>query len=146
MNVSAVKKSRREIHITHIDMRRLRELINVATEYDNGRDREYLAMLAEELDRAHIINSAETPPDIVTMNTKVRIKDLQTGNSTIYTLVFPRDAHINQSKLSVLAPLGTALLGYRVGDVIKWPVPAGMRHIQIEQILYQPEAAGDYYS
>jgi regulator of nucleoside diphosphate kinase len=143
--MSTVITNHREIYITHIDMRRLRELINVATEYDNGRDREYLSMLAEELDRAHIINSTETPPVIITMNTKVRIRDLQTGNSTIYTLVFPRDADINQSKVSVLAPLGTALLGYRVGDVIKWPVPAGMRHIQIEQILYQPEAARDYY-
>ena len=61
-----------------------------------------------------------------------------------YTLVFPADAEAVQNKISVLAPIGTALIGYRVGDVITWNVPGGMRMLRVEKIIYQPEAAGDF--
>jgi regulator of nucleoside diphosphate kinase len=62
-----------------------------------------------------------------------------------WTLVFPEDADIDQNRISVLAPIGTAMLGYSVGDTIEWPVPEGLRRIQVKEILYQPEAAGDYH-
>ena len=62
------------------------------------------------------------------------------------TLVFPADADIDAGKLSVLSPVGTALLGYAEGDTVEWEVPAGKRRIRIEKILYQPEAAGDFGS
>ena len=62
----------------------------------------------------------------------------------VYALVFPQDADLAQGKISVLAPIGTAMLGYRVGDVFSWQVPSGERRIKVEAILYQPEAAGDY--
>jgi regulator of nucleoside diphosphate kinase len=67
------------------------------------------------------------------------------GEEQVYTLVFPRDADTATGKISVLAPIGTAILGYRVGDMIEWQVPAGKRKLKIEEVIYQPEAAGDYH-
>ena len=62
-----------------------------------------------------------------------------------YHLVFPDSANVNQGKISILAPIGTALLGYKVGDIVRWKVPAGLTELKVEGILYQPEAAGDYH-
>ena len=81
----------------------------------------------------------------MTMNSRVRLKDLNSGDERIYTLVFPTEADVTQNKISILAPVGTAMLGYRVGDKIDWPVPSGMKTFRIEEILYQPEAAGDFH-
>ena len=78
------------------------------------------------------------------MNSSVRLKDLDTKKELTYTLVFPSDADAGQNRISVLAPIGTALIGYRVGDIITWEVPAGRRRLKVEKIIYQPEAAGDY--
>ena len=137
--------SERKIYITKFDKMRLTELVKVATEFGHSRDKEYLTALEEELDRAEALDSKDIPTDVVTMNSKVRVQDLDSGNEMVYSLVFPRDANIDQNRISILAPLGTALLGYRVGDVIEWKVPAGLRRIRVEEVLYQPEAAGDYH-
>jgi regulator of nucleoside diphosphate kinase len=72
------------------------------------------------------------------------LKDLVTGEANTYSLVFPTEADANEGKISVLAPIGTAILGYKSGDMIEWSVPAGLRRIKVDEILYQPEAAGDY--
>ena len=79
------------------------------------------------------------------MNSSVRVSDLGTSKSEVITIVFPSDANYDEGKVSILAPLGTALLGYRVGDVVYWHVPRGIRQLRIDEILYQPEAAGHYY-
>ena len=63
----------------------------------------------------------------------------------VYTLVFPSEASIPEKKISILAPIGTALLGSRAGGTVDWPVPAGMRTVKIKEVLYQPEASGDYH-
>jgi regulator of nucleoside diphosphate kinase len=128
------------IFVTEEDMERLRQLL-VPAEKPPSRDQEHLEMLAEELDRARVVSPSQVPEDAVTMNSKVRVKDLDTGNDATYTLVFPPDADIARGKTSVLAPIGTAILGYRVGDVIKWRVPGGRRRLRVEEVLYQPEAA-----
>jgi len=70
---------------------------------------------------------------------------VDTGMVNVYTLVFPSDASIAERKISILAPIGTALLGSRVGSTVDWPVPAGRRTMRIKDVLYQPEAAGDYH-
>ena len=75
------------------------------------------------------------------MNSRVRLKNLTTGKEMTYTLVFPKDADLTAGRISVLAPIGTAILGYRAGDVIAWSVPGGKRKFRIEEVLYQPEAA-----
>jgi regulator of nucleoside diphosphate kinase len=70
--------------------------------------------------------------------------DLDSSKEYEYTLVFPENADSTTGKISILAPVGTAMLGYRVGDVIEWVVPAGKRRLKVEKVLYQPEASGDY--
>jgi regulator of nucleoside diphosphate kinase len=133
----------RNIHITEFDLMRLRSLI-VEARYSNYRGTPYLENLVKELDRAIVVPSKEVPPDVITMNSQVRLRDLDTDEEMIYTLVFPEDADISQGKVSVLAPIGTAMLGYRVGETFEWEVPVGTRKIKIEEILYQPEASGDF--
>jgi regulator of nucleoside diphosphate kinase len=78
------------------------------------------------------------------MRSKVRLKDLVSGESNTYSLVFPTEANFAEGKISVLAPIGTAILGYKRGDTIEWPVPSGLRRLKVEEILYQPESAGDH--
>jgi regulator of nucleoside diphosphate kinase len=133
------------IFITKNDRERLGNLIEIARERDNGTNREYLNRLEEELDRAELIEPKDTPPDVITMRSKVRLKDLSTGEQMVYSLVFPTEAKFDEGKISILAPIGTAMLGYRRGDVIEWQVPSGLRRLRVEEILYQPESAGEYH-
>jgi regulator of nucleoside diphosphate kinase len=136
----------RDIYITQFDLNRLTELLEVGLTFRGGNsESRHLESLKEELDRAHIVLPKDIPPDIVTMNSRVRLSDMSKGEEQVYTLVFPRDADTATGKISVLAPIGTAILGYRVGDIIEWQVPAGKRMLKIEDVLYQPEAAGDYH-
>ncbi len=79
------------------------------------------------------------------MNSKIRIKNLNTKEEMIFQLVFPDDVDSSQDKISVLAPIGTAVIGYKVEDIIEWKVPVGLARLKIEEILYQPEAVGDYH-
>lgn len=102
-------------------------------------------MLEEELDNAHTVQSRMIPDDIVTMRSKVRVTDLQSKETLDLSVVFPSEADSAQGKVSILAPLGTALLGCRAGDTVEWRVPCGWRRLKVERILYQPEAAGDYH-
>jgi len=134
----------RTIYITDFDLQRLNRLIENALDSD-PKDREYLDMLQEELDHGKVVPSAEIPKDVITMNSRVLLVDQATGESEELTLVFPEDADISQAKISVLAPIGIAMLGYKVGDAFEWEVPAGKRRLKVKEIIYQPEAAGDYH-
>ena len=131
------------IYVTELDYNRLSGLID-RTRERNGVDREYLNKLETELDRAEIVDPQKIPADVVTMRSKVRLTDLVSGESNTYSLVFPTEANFAEGKISVLAPIGTAILGYRRGDTIEWPVPSGVRKLKIDEILYQPESAGDH--
>jgi regulator of nucleoside diphosphate kinase len=133
----------RDICITKFDLARLKELLEVGITFKE-RDREYLESLRNELDRAHIVEPTALPDDVVSMNSRVRLRDLETNDEKAYTLVFPSEANLEQQKISILAPIGTAILGYRAGDTVEWIVPGGIRNLRIEEILYQPEAAGQY--
>jgi len=136
---------KRTIHITELDMTRLRKLLSAAsTPKNQNKDKEYLKALDQELQRGVVVPARKTPNDVITMNSTARFTDLNSGEEITYSLVFPADADIAQNKISVLAPIGTAMLGYRVGDIIEWEVPAGMRRLKVEEILYQPEAAGRF--
>lgn len=134
----------RTIYITSFDLSRLEELLEVASEF-SGRDNKHLEELTKELLRAEVVDSKDIPADVITMNSRVRLIDLDSKEERIYTLVFPSEANIDENKISILAPVGTALLGYRAGDTIKWQVPAGVRKLKVKAILYQPESAGDYH-
>jgi regulator of nucleoside diphosphate kinase len=130
----------RGIYIADDDRAKLDTLLRLmAASHDQQTG--YLAALAGELRRARVVPRSQLPPDVVTMNSTVRLRDLETGDEETYTLVYPADADIGQNKLSVLAPVGTALLGYRAGDVVEWPVPAGVSRFRIEEVLFQPKSA-----
>lgn len=129
--------SNETIYITDYDMERLKKLL--LFEKIVHPDREDLQGLEAELSRSRVVASSEIPQGVVMMNSKVRFIDLDTGEEMIYTLVFPEEANIDQNRISVLAPIGTALLGYRVGDTLEWQVPAGLRRLKVTEILYQPE-------
>ena len=132
----------RMIQVTQDDMEKLTSLLASRLKL-RTRDQEHLEMLAQELDRAEIVQSRDIPADTITMHSHVLVRDLDTGRESTYTLVFPSDADIAQGKISILAPIATALLGYREGDEIEWPTPGGRRRLSVAQVLYQPEAAGD---
>ena len=138
------RKSRKttSIYITEPDYQRLSGLIDRTRERSNT-DREYLNKLEAELDRAEVVNPKDIPADVITMRSRVRLKDLVSGETNTYSLVFPTEADFAEGKISVLAPIGTAILGYKRGDTIEWPVPSGLRRLKVEEILYQPESAGD---
>jgi regulator of nucleoside diphosphate kinase len=106
---------------------------------------QHLEELDGELDNADLVKSQEIPHDAITMNSTFRLRNLDTGEAVVYTLVFPGEADSANGKISVLAPIGSGVLGYRVGDVVEWPVPAGLKRLRVDEILYQPEAAGDYH-
>lgn len=135
---------KRTIYITEFDEKRLRELVLDAqtTEY---RGSNYIRDLENELDRAVIVSPKDVPPDVVTMNSKIVLVDAESGEEMVFTLVFPSDADMMHEKISVLAPIGTVVLGYRVGDTFEWQVPDGTRRWTVKQILYQPESSGDYH-
>ncbi len=133
----------RQIFITAFDKKRLDELILVAREF-GSHSRVDLDDLAKELKRAKVIDPKEVPGDVVTMNSKVLLHDIDSSDEEEYTLVFPNQANVDTGAISVLAPIGTAILGYCEEDQVEWPVPSGKRRIRIEKIIYQPEAAGHF--
>jgi len=132
------------IQITEFDLERLKKLLFEAR-YNEYRKSEYLDKLQMEIDRANVVSPRDIPNDVITMNSTVSLVDLETGEEEVYTLVFPEDADLGEGKISVLAPIGTAMLGYKVGDIFEWEVPAGKRNLRVEKIIYQPEASGDYH-
>jgi regulator of nucleoside diphosphate kinase len=115
------------------DASRLRSL--VATEKSRrGQDREHLADLEHELDRANVVEGQMLPGDRVAVNSTVRVRDLDSGTAHDYTLVWPSHADAAQRRISVLAPMGTALLGCRAGDRVEWQMPGGLVRLVIEEV------------
>ena len=132
--------SRSSIHITSHDKRLLEELL-AETEALRPESRSDLKALAEELKRAVVVQPDQVPNDVITMHSRAELVDLDTGETVVYTLVFPSQANIEAGNISVLAPVGAAMLGYRVNDEFEWQVPDGVRRMRVKQIHYQPEAA-----
>lgn len=111
----------------------------------SARDIQDFEDLDLELERAKIISETEVPPDLVTMNTKLRYKNLSDSREQTITIVFPADANTEEQKVSVLAPIGSALIGLRQGQAINWMFPGGKtRRLEVIEVLYQPEAQGDW--
>lgn len=127
------------ILITTHDFERLQRLI-AGRRGARSVDHEHLDMLEQELDRAEIVSPKSLPRQIVTMNSEVRLLDLDSGEVRVYRLVFPNQNRTDNS-VSVLAPIGTALLGYRAGDVIEWRVPKGIRRLKLLEVVTQEEMA-----
>lgn len=128
------------MYITTADMNRLERLI-AGRIRSIPRDAEYLAVLQDRLDRAEVVQPDQIPPDVITMESLTRVRDLDTGAEATYRLVLPYDADAGRGRISVLAPIGTALLGRRVGDTVEWQAPRGRRRLRVLSVPFQPEAA-----
>jgi regulator of nucleoside diphosphate kinase len=123
------------ILISRIDAARLRDLI--ATRARVERDQDHLNEMAAELERARIADPDDVPADVISIYSRVRVLDLTSGDRRELTLVLPRESDASAGRISVLAPLGTALLGYRAGDEIEWQMPGGLRRMRIESVQLQ---------
>lgn len=132
----------KEIYITQIDKARLKKLIDDIL-YDKTKMDKTLIALNREISRAQVVDIEKLPQNVITMNSKALLH--LNGEEMEVSLVYPNEANVAEDKLSILSPIGTAILGYSEGDNIKWEVPSGTAAINIKKILYQPEAAGDYH-
>lgn len=132
------------IYITRKDKTRLEKLLGDEI-LKFGSNFKHLEGLTKELMKAKIVESEKVPSDVITMNSKVRIYDLERNELNEYVLVFPNEADVDQNKISVLSLVGTAMIGCRVGHVFIVNTPTGENQMKVEQILYQPEAAKDYH-
>jgi regulator of nucleoside diphosphate kinase len=129
-----------DIIITAPDLAELSSVI-VCTGKVSIRAKFELRLLEKELERAHIVASDNVPPDIITLNSRVELLDLESGERLDLTLVLPSDARMTDGKVSVLATLGTAMLGCRVGDEFEWAIPYGWRRLKVMKVHFQPEAS-----
>ncbi len=133
----------RTIYITENDAKRLRELLKIEL-VRNRKDRENLKVLEGELRKGTIVKPDNVGPDVVTMHSRVVIDCVDTDETIECTLVFPEEADVVAGRISVVAPIGAAILGYRVGDVIRCTTPGGVQKLRIREILFQPESVGVY--
>ena len=129
--------------VTAVDRTRLREMVRALRSVGDP-FRSHLRELTDALERADVVTPAEVGADVVTMNSRVRARDVETGRTETFTLVYHGESGMFDNRLSVLTPMGVAALGARVGDVIEFPIRRGVRRLRIEEMLYQPEAAGDF--
>src|ERR671912_174363 len=134
----------KQLKLTDVDRLRLREMMEslAMMKYPF---RAYVRRLGAEIADAAVVPAASVEPDVVTMNSHVRIADLDSGTAESITLVYPTESDMLQSRLSVLSPLGIELIGQRAGDTVEWTVPGGVRRVRIDRVLYQPEAAGHFH-
>jgi regulator of nucleoside diphosphate kinase len=130
------------ITVTQLDFSRLTKLIQTLRE-NKSVDPEYLKFLGEELQRAKKIDSKLITPDFVTMNSVFNVVFLDSGKSMELHLVYPQSANFSKGLISVLSPLGCALLGYKAGDEVIFKAPKGEQKVRIEKVIYQPEANGE---
>jgi len=135
---------RKDIYITNFDLQRLLELINSDKEFAEE-ERAMLVKLDGKLDCAKVVYWRDIPPNVITMNSKVCLKDLFTNEKIVLVLVFPSDANPERNRFSILTPIGTTLLGCQIGDIIDRQVIEGeYGRFVVEEILYQPEATGNF--
>ncbi|RYZ45795.1 MAG: nucleoside diphosphate kinase regulator [Myxococcaceae bacterium] len=128
--------------VTDTDLQRLERVVE---QYGNVRNAEIVEQLESELARAVVTSSTSIPANVVTMNSTVVFEDEEGGGKREVTLVYPKDANSDAGRISILAPVGSALLGLSVGQTVEWPLPNGRtRRLRIVAVPYQPEAAGHF--
>jgi regulator of nucleoside diphosphate kinase len=130
-----------EITLSRLDAERLERMLDSL----DGKPFPGRLELEQEIARAHVVEPAQVPPTVVTMNSTVRFKVESSDAEFSLTLVYPRDADGSNEKISILAPVGSALLGLNEGDEITWPAPGGsVTRVRIIEVTYQPERSGDF--
>jgi regulator of nucleoside diphosphate kinase len=129
-----------EITLSRLDAERLEQMLDSL----DGKSFPGRSELEEEIARANVVEPAQVPPTVVTMNSSVRFKVESSDTEFSLALVYPRDADGSNDQISILAPVGSALLGLAEGDEITWPAPGGgMMVVKIIEVTYQPERSGD---
>jgi regulator of nucleoside diphosphate kinase len=126
------------IYITRSDAEILRELLREAEQSGGYRGSAYLRDLRVELERAEVIPDQDAPPDLITLNASAQLRNLDTGETMEVTLVRPGQADLFQQKVSILAPIGAAMLGYRTGSIFTWDTPRGTCRLRVEQVIPPP--------
>lgn len=136
----------KQIWTTTKDKERLLACLELM-ELDSGhRERPHIQELSVELERAEVVEDpSKTPEDLITMRSQVELKNLSTGRPLLCTLVYPEEGNPEEARISVLAPLGTAMLGHRVGDTFEVRLPKGPTTFEVARLAYQPEMAGDFH-
>jgi regulator of nucleoside diphosphate kinase len=129
------------VTVTDFDSRRLRNVI-AGSRATNLRDAVSVDLLEHQLADAEITPAERVDPNVVTINSEVRVSDLESLGTITFRLVFPSDAEAAPGEVSVLAPLGMAVLGRKVGDRVIFQAPGGLRRLRVEHLLYQPEREG----
>lgn len=128
--------------LTNVDYDRL-AYMSQRPQY-RGVHSEHLTALAQQIQQFEVIAPDRVPKTLVTMNSRVKVKDIETGETDVYTLVYPEEANVELGRVSAISPLGRALLGHRAGETVEVHAPMGTREMKIVKVLYQPEAAGHY--
>ena len=129
--------------VTAADRRRLHDMVRALCSVGDPFG-SHLRELTQMLERAGVVSPTEVDADVITMNSRVRASDAETGRAERFTLVYHGESGMFDTRLSVLTPMGVAALGARIGDVIEFPMRRGIRRLRIDEMLYQPEAAGDF--
>lgn len=142
LNQRIAANSDPKIVLTSVDVERIEALINSLPDADDPQ----ISALLDEIGRSEIVEPREVPPNVVTMNSQVRVLLESAGIELGVTLVYPKDMDKTGHTLSILAPVGSALLGLSVGDSIEWSGPTGQPiKVRVVELLYQPERSGDYH-
>lgn len=105
---------------------------------------EIVSRLSKELSSAEMLPQAAISGNIITMNSRVVMKDISSEREAELTITYPHDANNRERKVSIFSTIGIALLGKQVGDIVSWKTPAGNSKFEISKVTYQPEAVGDY--
>lgn len=135
-------KTQPDIIISEVDYTRIDNLLQSSS----GVPANIKAALQTELERAELVSPEEIPADVVTMNSRVKFSVISTGATFTLKLVYPKDMDDSGDNISILAPVGSAMLGLKEGNEIEWPDgKGGMLQVRIESIEYQPERAGEYH-
>ena len=133
----------KDIYITQHDLQRLKKLLNDIPEESHHHNFS-VQELINEMNRAIIISPKEVPENVITMNSRVLLRDVESGKDMTLWLVFPDKMDAVKNPVSILSPLGTAMIGYKVGDDFTWESPTGKKQIEVLDILYQPERVGNF--
>lgn len=131
-------------YITDVDRERLKHLIQRVRDANDRTSNNEIMGLEDDLEFADVVQPQEIPADIVTMRSKIKLTDLDSGETSTYTIVFPTEADSDNGRISILAPLAAAVLGRRIGEIIEFKAPSRQKRVQIKEMLYQPEASGDF--
>lgn len=130
------------MYITETDYEKITGLVGVASL--PGKDAAMADLLLKELRSARTIPQDRISNNVVTMNSRVLLREIGSGRQTDITITWPQDADSRARKVSLLSPIGIALLGSREGNITSWRVPGGVGRFRIEKVLYQPEAEGHF--